>query len=398
LNEDIMSTEASFITDHNLLLNMHDTVEQWEDQATFDLNLHQLESLLMRCVKLSQVLVAGVQQKRMEESSKNPILPNNSMTTRTFSDNLSVPIPPEVLRQMIPFLSAHDMGRLFLLTSPNMAQLLGTDRVWREICSKLWPDCMSSAQKLLRDGYYQMYFRQRQKPITLDQDQLLQPLPKPRLHADDLTLCLDIYNDTNELVSTKTIDNSQHQVTEFVQTGSLTINLDSLIDVGTLPRQSGCHCWNLPKSYPGWKARLHLFVQEGHKIKRGHALLDTAFSAWRGWSENGELSFLQPQRTKGLYLTDRGRYIQHRIVTGSRKTPNWRHFLGVQSKVILVCEKVNDSWMASDMQRFCFTKVRVEAIRLHENSAGNVQHGLFRKDPGWKAHGVELLHLLEELY
>lgn len=371
-------------------LRMDAMVKHWEDQTSRDLNLRELENLLMRCVKLSQVLVSKVQQKQVDESSKNQRLHYPSSK----SDKSTGPFPPEVLRQTIPFLSAHEVGQLFLLTNSQMAHLLGTDVIWREICLKLWPD--SCTAQIIRN--FRWYFRERQKPITLEQDLLLESMPKPKLHPDNVTLCLDIYNDRHSLVCTKTIDNSQNQVSDFVHTGSTTIHLESLIDVGLLPRQSGCHCWNLPKSYPAWTARLHLLVNDGHELKQGHTLLDTSFSVWRGWSSNGELTFLQRIRTKGLHLTDRGRYIQHRIVTGCRNTPNWRNFLGMQSKVILVCEKVIDDDSLSGLQRFCFTKVRLEAIRIHENSAGNVQHSLFRKDPGWKAHDVQLLHLLEELH
>eukprot|EP00980_Cylindrotheca_fusiformis_P011154 scaffold2557_cov121-Cylindrotheca_fusiformis.AAC.37 len=372
---------------------MDAVMNQLEDEAGRDLDLRQLEGLLMRCLKLSQVLVAKVQEKQVKESRKQP----NTLDPSPSRNSAHIPIPPEVLRQITPFLTAREMGRFFLLTSPHIATLLGMDKVWKDICTKLWPDCTSPNKAMIRDGDYQWYFRQRQKPITLEQDQLLQSLPPPNLQPDDLTLCLDIYSGSNELVCTKTIDNSHNQVSEFVQAGSITLHLESLINVGALPLQSGCHCWNLPKSYPKWRARLHMFVHQDQEMKRGHTLLDTSFSVWRGFSENGELTFLQRVRTKGLHLTDRGQYLQHRIVTGARKTPNWRNFLGVQSKVILICEKVEDPMIESDLQRFCFTKVRLEAIRLHENSAGNVQHNLFRHDPGWKTHGVELLHLLEEL-
>jgi hypothetical protein len=41
--------------------------------------------------------------------------------------------------------------------------------------------------------------------------------------------------------------------------------------------------------------------------------------------------------------------------------------------------------------------LKLEAIRVHENSHGNIQHHLFRKDMGWQRHGVELAHLLADL-
>jgi hypothetical protein len=40
----------------------------------------------------------------------------------------------------------------------------------------------------------------------------------------------------------------------------------------------------------------------------------TSFFWWRGWSHIGELTFLQRQRNRGLELTDRGQWVQHRIV------------------------------------------------------------------------------------
>jgi hypothetical protein len=73
-------------------------------------------------------------------------------------------------------------------------------------------------------------------------------------------------------------------------------------------------------------------------------------------------------------------------------------YLGLQFKLVLLCERL----AAADPDdkefvTFGFTKVRIEAIILHENSNGNIQHHLFRRDQGWQTHGITLSHLLDEL-
>ena len=199
----------------------------------------------------------------------------------------------------------------------------------------------------------------------------------------------------------------------MVTTGTLTVDLDIPVLAGQLLREPSCHCWNLKKSsFQGWSAHLHLFVsgREKQTLYQGHTLLDTSFLVWKGYSSTGELTFLQKERTSGLQLTDRGRYIQNRINNSSSTTinndesKNWKNYLGLQFKVIFICEKTEEqsasprtSAKRSDMQVFSFTQARVEAIRLHETASGNIQHSLFRKDSGWQMHGVELLHLVEEL-
>lgn len=449
-------------------VSLHEQVAQWESQLLNDydnMSLHDAEDLLMRCVKLSQVLVATVQTKQKEEQdiqgpTRNPKAPSqddgaNSVLPDRISQHESesapsnpIPIPSEVLRLLIPHLTANEMGRLFLLTSHHMLPMLGHNFVWKELCLKLWPDSLRSPSGAAADwmtttatttttianhhqnhNEFQWYFLQRQKSILLQQDERLKPLPKPKWNPDYLTLGIDIYNDKGELVHTRTIDNFLSHVDDFVSNGTVTIHLEEPITVGSLPIGRGCHCWNLPKSYPGWRARLHLFANtvattmEGdddttsEKASGGddstssfkgwqcRTLLDTGFSVWRGFSENGELTFIQKERTKGLQLTDRGRFLQHRIATGASKTPNWKNFLGLQAKVILVCEKTYSDVNAettggndhSPTQQFGFTNLRIQAIRLHETGVGNVQHSLYRKDSNWHTHGVELLHLLEEL-
>jgi hypothetical protein len=127
----------------------------------------------------------------------------------------------------------------------------------------------------------------------------------------------------------------------------------------------------------------------------------------------GELVFLQHERIRGLELTDRGKYIEHRIVRTSNKKQrdmsNWQGYLGLQFKMILMCSAAAGTRSTSSVDvdvnehhsavkvPFEFQKLKLEAIRVHENSYGNIQHNLFRKDVGWQRHGVELAHLLEEL-
>ncbi|KAL3939638.1 MAG: hypothetical protein SGBAC_005664 [Bacillariaceae sp.] len=449
-------------------VSLHEQVAQWESQLLNEngnMSLHDAEDLLMRCVKLSQVLVAKVQTKQKVEQDKqgqtrraNTVLPNRiSQQESKSAPSNPIPIPSEVLRLLIPHLTANEMGRLFLLTSHQLVLMLGHNFVWKELCLKLWPDSLRSPLGAAAEwmttttttstaidntnttatitnnhqnhNEFRWYFLQRQKSILLQQDERLKPLPKPKWNPDYLTLGIDIYNDKGELVHTRTIDNFLSHVDDFVSNGTVTMHLEEPITVGNLPRGRGCHCWNLPKSYPGWRARLHLFANNVANTKEGddyctsqkasggddstnscngrqcHTMLDTGFSVWRGFSENGELTFIQKERTKGLQLTDRGRFLQHRIATGASKTPNWKNFLGLQAKVILVCEKTysdvntettggNDQ---SPTQQFGFTSLRIQAIRLHETAVGNVQHSLYRKDSNWHTHGVELLHLLEEL-
>ncbi|CAJ1970168.1 unnamed protein product [Cylindrotheca closterium] len=463
--------------------SLHEQVAQWESQLLNDydnnMSLHDAQGLLMRCVKLSQVLVATVQKKQTEEQDQRdekpdlkPSSPDQQEDDETMIPAVtnkqepsalssSIRVPSEVLRLLIPHLTAKELGRLFLLTSPQIVPMLGQNFVWKQLCLKLWPDCLTSSlggadwwitantttitnnnNNNNKNNAFQWYFGQRQKSILLQENDRLQPLPKPRWNPDFLTLGIDIYNEKGEMVHTRTIDNFLSHVDDFCTNGTVTIHLEEPIPVGSLPTGRGCHCWNLPKSYPGWKARLHVFADNNTAIEgdddnfddtsatgRGttttttasthttcfngrqcHTLLDTNFSVWRGFSDNGELTFIQKERTKGLQLKDRGRFLQHRIVTGASKTPNWKNFLGLQAKVILVCEKthdvVEDNYdsehgnippTVGPIQQFGFTSLRIQVIRLHQNSVGNVQHSLYRKDYGWHTHGVELLHLLEEL-
>jgi hypothetical protein len=369
-------------------------VEKLEDQAT-DLDKQQLESLFMLCNRLSNVLACQVQEQR---SNATPLFSRRySISSGMPSSNyIHNPIHSEVLRQIIPFLSAKEMGRLFLLTSRQLISVLGSDYIWKEISAKFWPDFpikQSLPATIIKPGYYRWYFKKRNQRINF-QSGNLKSLPKPKLDPDTMTACVDIYNEMNELVCTRTIDSTQEEINQFVFTGTVTIKLESSIRVGELQKQK-CHCWNLPKSYPGWSAHLSLFLQGTEsRPPKAFTLLHTKFSVWKGWSENGELTFIQRERTKGLQLTDRGSYIQHRIV--SRNTySNWRNYLGLQTKVVLLCDKVSGN--KKEYQNFGFTQVRIEAIRLHQSSAGNIRHSLFRKDKGWSEHGVELLHLLEEL-
>lgn len=343
-------------------------------------------------------------------SSTSDGLSAASAISQPSQDNLpsSSSVPSTVIQLVVPYLTAKEMGCFIFLTSQSMASMLDKDFIYKEICNKLFGK-QEMIQKVARKEGYQWIFKERcQKKISL-QPTVLEPLPIPKLRPDDMALCIDIRNDKNELVSTKTIDNSMNnnnRLSDLFTKGTLTVDLDVPVLAGKLLGESSCHCWNLTKSsYQGWSAHLHLFVpgRENPTSFQGHTLLDTAFSVWKGYSSIGELAFLQKERTSGLQLTDRGRCIQNRINNNS-KTGNWKNYLGLQFKVIFICEKTvrvrsvdAAAGTKSDIQMFSFTQARVEAIRLHETTSGNIQHNLFRKDSGWQVHGVELLHLIEEL-
>jgi len=345
------------------------------------LDNQQLEDLVKGWSQLGQFLEQQVKIRRETSQEEDH---------DGFSAEWACPIPPEVLRRTLPFLTAREVGRFMVLTSSSMAKVLGVDVVWKAICMKTWPHFSLPGRR--RSGYYQRYFQQRQKTVKLTSE-TLPPLSKPdSLHDKEgggrWMLVFDIWNPKNELVASKSLD-SRASWEKFVAQACLTVDLDDPLIVGTLPRQK-CHCWNLPKSYDGWKARLHIFQNESC-----HALLDTDFSWWKGWSQTGELTFLQRERNHGLELTDRGHSIQHRIRRSN--SPQWQGYLGLQFKLILLCNKSKGPEIEGTLTRFEFSQVRIEAIRLHENAYGNIQHSLFRKDTGWEKHGVELLHLLEEL-
>jgi hypothetical protein len=363
-----------------LLVETIETVDlqDWK-QHVANLDHVQRKHLLERWNRLG-----GVVNLQEEESRKrNPPEPQGSVTTTSEG-----PIPCEVLRQVLPFLTARDVGKLSLLTSPRMTQALGEEIIWKDICQKMWPKSHISTTT-----DYRWYFRQRQKPIALASD-TLQPLPPPRAlpNSDCWHLVLDVWNPQKQLVVSQRIS-SIDLLHKFVARATLTVPLEKPIEVGRLPRSNFSPCWDLPKFHEGWRARLDWIRTDIHK---SNVLLETDFAWWKGWSQMGELTFLQRQRTRGLELTDRGHALQHRIVRSAARGSQWQGYLGLQFKVVLICEK-RKSEETTSLVPFDFTKIRIEAIRLHENSIGDIQHNLFRKDPGWQHHGVELLHLLEKL-
>jgi hypothetical protein len=211
----------------------------------------------------------------------------------------------------------------------------------------------------------------------------------------------------HQLLMSETIDTAQ--LADLWEHASTTVPISTPMEVAKLPRQKA-HAWHIPPFFQSSDDVVQIRVQLFHLDQEQqqqqqqvsstiphHAapvLLDTEFCLWRGWAKHGEMTFVQRERSVGLELTDRGQWIQHRIV--QCRHPRWMNYLGLQFKVVLICEPMsstsNDEFVA-----YGFTKLQLEAIRLHENTHGNIQHHLFRKDDGWQKHGVTLAHLIEEL-
>jgi hypothetical protein len=378
-------------------------VKDWEYQvATAD--DRALEDMFERWKQMGQRLKEEQKQRQQVTSRKDKVALHKDSSTST----TTCPIPPEVLRQVLPFLTAPELGRWLVLTNKSFMEVLGKETVWKAICETMWPNS-KIPNKHSDVSSYQWYFQQRQKPVVLaaaaSSETVLPKLAKNKTSTSDWTLVVDVWRDNERLVSQTILSD---QLDALCIQATVTVDLETPIEAGRLSRPKG-HGWNLPKTHEGWKARLQLFRNNQNQEKESpspassssssssmlsHVLLDTSFSWWRGWSHIGELTFLQRERNRGLELTDRGQWVQHRIVRA--KSPQWQGYLGFQCKVTLVCETTGED-DGDDMVRFDFTKVRIEAIRLHENAHGNITHNLFRKDEGWQKHGVELLNLIEEL-
>jgi hypothetical protein len=338
-------------------------------------------------------------------------------------------LPPEALRQAMRsgFLTVQELGRLLLLTCKSFIQVIGHEHVYRHLCHTRWPNTDSVPTSLIEARGYQWLFYHRLGRILLQPKEgelQLCPLTPPTISSRDLQFYISISNGPKEIISEVIV--SPEQVHELLTQATVTIDLQHPVHVASLP-DNRCHCWNLPETdaYQDWSATVHLLHLGNNNHANAnssscHCLLDTGFCSWRGWSQVGELVFMQNERTRGLELTDRGKYIEHRIVRTSNTSTtqqremsmsntNWQGYLGLQFKMVLLCSSAATAGTSSvvDMNMdehpamtqvpFEFQKLKLEAIRVHENSQGNIQHNLFRNDVGWQRHGVELAHLLEEL-
>ena len=225
----------------------------------------------------------------------------------------------------------------------------------------------------------------------------------PESATNQLIVVVDLWRkNPHQLLFSETIDN----LAELFEHASTTVPISTPMKVAKLSREKP-YAWHIPPlfqtSEDAVQVRVQLFrLDQRQSISSttphcvAPVLLHTEFCLWRGWAKHGELTFVQRERSVGLQLTDRGQWIQHRIV--QCRHPRWMNYLGLQFKVVLHCEPILSSSDDDDgLEVYGFTKVRIEAIRLHENSHGNIQHHLFRKDDGWQKHGVTLPHLLEEL-
>ena len=366
--------------------------------------------LLTQRFKVYNDIVQKEERSRLaihqEGSSPIPIKIKPSSSNIDHSETV---VPPEALRQAMRsgFLTVPELGRFLLLTCKSFVQLLGKEHVYRHLCHTQWPNTASVPTSLIEAHGYQWLFNHRLGRIILQPKAgELSPLAPPMISSRDLQFYISVSNGRKEIISESIV--SPEQIHELLTQATVTIDLQHPIPVTSLP-VNRCHCWNLPgtDAYQDWSATVHLLHlgNNNHANSSCHCLLDTGFCLWRGWSEVGELVFLQRERIRGLELTDRGKYIEHRIVrtsnsgsvtTRRRDMSNWQGYLGLQFKMTLMCIAAKGTSTAAKVP-FEFQKLKLEAIRVHENSHGNIQHHLFRKDAGWQRHGVELSHLLEEL-
>lgn len=345
---------------------------------------------------IKEYRIRRIHRRREEEDATAQIARKASLNNRILNT--------EAMRQVLPFLTAVEVCRTFLLGCKSLIQDVGEELVWKSICEGTWGRRNGSADLLTHPvigmaGTYKNYFFERNKPISLASEEL-SPIPTAALSSARLSLTVDLWKDSDTLLST-TVDGLSSLVTQ----SSITVPLRIAIEVGQLPREKA-HQWNLPNFFEGGtgRARLQLFRAGVHSEGNGSTpttpllqsstVLDTEYSFWLGWAKYGEMTFLQQQRTVGLEMTDRGRWIQNRII--DCRHPQWMGYRGLQFKMVLMCEQLQTEG-DPEFIRFGFTKARIEAIRLHENTHGNIRHHIFRKDQGWQKHGVTLNHLLNEL-
>jgi hypothetical protein len=412
------------------------------DAAVFGKELASLDDptfhLLSQRFKVWNDIVQNEEDCRIaiHQEGSNPIpipipIPNKPSSSSNI-DHYETALPPEALRQVMRsgFLTVPELGRLLLLTCKSFVQVLGHEHVYRHLCHTQWPNTDSVPTSLIEARGYQWLFYHRLGRINLQpKEGELSPLAPPTISSRDLQFYISISNGSKEIISEAIL--SPEQIHEMLTQATVTMDLQHPIPVTSLPLNR-CHCWNLPgtDAYQDWRATVHLLhLGNSHHAAQNsscHCLLDTGFCLWRGWSQVGELVFLQRERIRGLELTDRGKYLEHRIVrtsntsststttTRRRDMSNWQGYLGLQFKMTLMCSVAAgtstsnvdadvdvdgdvDEQPAAVKVPFEFQKLKLEAIRVHENSHGNIQHHLFRKDMGWQRHGVELAHLLEEL-
>ena len=353
------------------------------------------EALTQIVAKLRKSYQVAEEIRKLREDSKQAQLGKVDQVAITVDHDSRHRIPPEVLRQVMRsgYLSTREIARLFLFTCKSFAAVLGHEYVYRHLCFSRWQNMAAIPRSIIEARGFQWLYRRRLAGVLLqDKDGDLTQLPPPALSSTSITFLISVWNGEKEIVSLPV--NSSHQIHDFLTQASMTLELQTPIAVASLPAER-CHCWNLPRVdvYVNWRATVHFLRLDTNQC---YCLLDTPFKLWRGWNEIGELTFVQRERIRGLELTDRGKFIEHRIVQTSSIRDSWYGYIGLQFKLILICSAGPKRPSAKEIL-FEYQQLRLEAIRLHENSYGNIQHNLFRKDAGWQKHGVELLHLLEEL-
>lgn len=301
-------------------------------------------------------------------------------------------LPIEALRLVIPFLEAKDVARFYLLCNKSLAHQVGIETVYKALCERTWPQIHSLLLSACESSY-KVYFRKHQAPIVFMENDL-PLLDPPRIRADSrqMILALDFWRDRSESIM---ISEHSADLQELWNTGCTSISVSDPVEVAQLPREAA-RGWNLDDTVASLdysRVRLQLF--HINDSINAPVLLDSDFHVYRGYPQNGEMTYLQQDRSNGLRLTGRGQWIQHRIK--QCRHPKWMGYFGLQFKVILFCERLPEQDPDENFVRYGFTRFRIEATRLHETAHGNTHHGIFRKGDGWEKHGVTLLHLVEEL-
>ena len=298
-------------------------------------------------------------------------------------------LPIQVLRQLAisDFLTANELGRLYLMTAKSFISNLGRDFVYFQLCRKRWRKSVSMSSLAERKGYCWL-FRALSEGMQEPRTRTWPALPEPSLRPADLKLIVSIHDGRQERIS-ELLEGAS--VNSLLKCGKAHIFLPTPIPVGesrvmgSAAKRQKCFL----DQFESWTATIHAVRLDKYKgacIHRSSDILG-GMDGNKDWN----LHFLSEQAA--VELTDEGKELESRLREHDRDQQN------LASEGISFSVSVGSTMLPCLIQgqetreRLAFTELKVEILENYDMIGGDV----FNSEIQSKSHGVSALHLLEKI-